>query len=273
MDAYYFLVKEGIFELQKKGVVYKTAPNNGKFKAGEWNDVEFGAISTESGVNLYFKLNGEVIFDYLDRTPEQKQPGMFSMTFKTPKNNTNIVEIKASDNVPTGCYEFSDAMLKEIYSDSSMGGMDTTGDDSYSENGTWADKADVSGGDVSGGDVPDGNDVTVRTTSAANAYGQWELNSGAGGNGKIYKVSYYHIPSVNGDKNVTVTVSGYEGDYTTTVDMSSGSEGYVELGTFKFMAADYKGRLNVKFTCSGGGELNLSNIKYELANDAVDMLK
>ena len=70
-------------------------------------------------------------------------------------------------------------------------------------------------------------------------------------------------------KGQTLTIYNVE-DY-----ISQGEEGYVELGTFKFVAADYIGRLAVRFTASGGGVLNLSNIKYELVDDSAypNMLK
>ena len=104
-DCYYFLVKEDIFEIQKKGAIYETAPNNGKFKAGEWNDVEFGALTTAKGVHMFAKVNGEVIFDYLDTNTPNYKAGMFGVHIQNPEG---IVEIKENENVSTQVFKRSD---------------------------------------------------------------------------------------------------------------------------------------------------------------------
>lgn len=260
-DAYYILIKEDIFELQKRGVIYKTAPNNGKFKAGQWHELEFGSITTENGINMLFKIDGEVIFDYLDKTNPQRRPGAFAMFFSSVQPNT--VEIMDAETVPSGVYQFSDEILKEISQDASSGDVIGTNADTYSERGKWVDKTGKYGDKES----------QVRMSTDANASAKWEMNTGSSGNGKLYKLSYYHIPSENGDKKVNVLVSGYGGEYETTIDLSQGEEGYVELGTFMFIAADYVGRLTVTFTGSGEGELNVSNVKFDYTGEGENMLK
>ncbi len=259
-NAYYILIKEGVFELQKAGEIYKTAPNNGKFKAGQWHDIKFGSITTENGINMYFELDGEVIFDYLDKSSPQKRPGMFAIYASTA---SNVIELAPADNVPAGVYTFSDAILREISTDAAAG--DTLGVDSdgYSERGTWNDNTVLKGE----------NDSPVRSGSGSFTTATWTMNVGKNGNGKLYKVYYYHIPSETGDKNVKVKLSGYNGEYNTTVDMSQGTAGWVELGTFSFMDADYNGRLEISFDSSGEGEVNVSNVKFELANGGEDLLK
>ncbi len=260
-DAYYILIKEDVFELQKKGIIYKTAPNNGKFKAGEWHELKFGSITTENGINMFFEIDGEVIFDYLDKTNPQRRPGSFAMYFRVYQ--PNCVEIMDAETVPTGVYQFSDAILKEMKQDASAGDVLGTNADTYTERGSWTDKAGALGDQES----------QVRTSSGANASAKWEMNAGSNGNSKLYNVSYYHIPSENGDKKVDVLVSGYGGEYKTTIDLSQGEEGYVDLGTFMFIAADYVGRLTVTFTGSGEGELNVSNVKFEHTENGKNMLK
>ena len=261
-DAYYILVKSDIFELQKHGKIYQTAPNNGKMKAGEWYDVEFGAITTQNGINMVFKLNGETIFDYLDKTEPNYKPGMFAV--HAPRAG-NGIEIKQADNIPTGVYEMSEEIKKQVNHKDEDGDTLDINSDEYTEIGEWSTNYSKTGE----------NGSRVRMTSLKDAYATWSMSSGANGNGKLYRVSYYHVPQPDGDKNVAVHVFGYGGDYETTIDLSQGEEGYVELGTFKFVAADYIGRLAVRFTASDGGVLNLSNIKYELVDDSVypNMLK
>ncbi len=259
-QAYYILIKEDVFELQKEGEIYVTAPNNGKFKAGQWHDIKFGSITTENGVNMYFELDGEVIFDYLDKSSPQKKPGMFAM-FVSSKENS--VELAPADSVPTGCYTFSDAILKEIKTDAAAGGMLGTYSVGYSEKGEWTDNPAIVGD----------NGSNVRMSNSAKSSATWTMNAGDAGNTKLYKVYYYHIPTANGDKNVNVKLEGYEGKYETTIDLSQGEKGYVELGTFKFIDADYVGRLDITFSGSGEGEINVSNVKFELADSGENMLK
>lgn len=246
-DAYYILVKPDIFELQKHGKIYMTAPNNGKMKQGEWYDVEFGSITTENGVNMVFKLNGETIFDYLDKNEVQYKPGMFAVF---ASDSAKTVEIKAATNVPQGLYTMSDEILQQIKDKGIVCNTETEG---YSEFGVW-NVSETKTGDLK---------TAVRTNSTKDDWAEWVLNVGEKGNDKMYKVSYYHIPQPDGDKNAKIHVSGRNGDYETTIDLSQGEEGYVEIGTFVFASEDYIGRLNVRFIGSGEGVLNISNIRYE----------
>ncbi len=254
-DAYYILVKPDIFELQKHGKIYATAPNNGKLKAGEWYDIQFGTITTENGINMLFVLNGEVIFDYLDKTDPQHKPGMFAVYAGT---KGQVIEIEDAKIVPEGLYQMSDKILAEISQrDEDTKTYDVSGSE-YVEKGAWNDSLLLKGE----------NNSKVRESSEKDASAKWIMESGAAGNEKLYKVSYYHIPSVNGDKAVKVKFSGYAGEYETTIDLSQGEEGYVELGTFIFMAADNIGRLSVEFIGSGEGNVNVSNVKYELVDES-----
>ena len=253
-DAYYILVKPDIFELQKHGKIYMTAPNNGKMKAGEWYDVQFGAITTEKGINMFFSLNGEVIFDYLDTTDPQYKPGMFAM-FNGMAGN--VIEIADAVSVPEGLYVMSDEIQNQIHAKPDTSKVLKTEGEEYVESGTWKDNPALKGDNAS----------TVRSSAEANASAKWMMNAGSEGNTKLFKVSYYHIPSENGDKNVKVHLSGYAGEYETTIDLSGGEEGYVDIGTFTFMDADYIGRLSITFTGSGEGEVNVSNVKYEMVDE------
>ena len=72
VDAYYVVIKNDLFELQKYGkyeeYIITTEENNGRMPAGEWNDVVMGAIPDENGTRFIFIANGDVIFDYIDST-------------------------------------------------------------------------------------------------------------------------------------------------------------------------------------------------------------
>lgn len=258
-DSYYILIKKDIFELQKHGKIYATAPNNGKFEAGKWYDVQFGSITTENGINMFFKLNDEVIFDYLDKNEPQYKPGMFAMFI----SGANAIDIETANDVSKDMYVMSDAIKAEVARKVEDGDTLNTKSDAYSESGNWTNRTDINGE----------NGAEVRYATKEGATATWVMESGSAGNNGIYKVSYYHIPRENGDKNVNVQLLGYAGDYNTTIDLSQGEAGWVELGTFKFMDADYIGRLSIIFTASGQGELNVSNIKFEKVSDATDMLK
>lgn len=253
-DAYYLVVKRDIIELQKHGRIYEIAENNGRFKEGEWNDMQFGAITTPNGVHMMLKVNGELIFDYLDKTEPNYKPGMFTM-FNGKQGN--VIEVADADYVPESLYVMSDKIVKEINKKEEDGNTVNTSDSMYVETGKWRDSPALRG------DSGDG----VRTTSEAGASAKWIMETGNSGNGKLYKVSYYHIPEAEGDKNVNVYVTGYAGGYETTIDLSSGEEGYVDIGYFTFMDADYIGRCSVIFTGSGTGNLNVSNVKFELVED------
>ncbi len=254
-DMYYVLVKGSIFELQKKGVVYQTAPNNGKFKADQWNDIVFAAITTSKGIHMYFELNGEVIFDYLDTTTPNYNPGMFGIF--TSKIG---IEIADATSVPTTLFQRSEEIQAQLEGGATALGVDTN---YYSETGTWKKHPSLAG--YKGKDV--------RISDSASATAKWEMVGQKTHNGKVYKVSYYHVPSSDGDKNVKVKLETYMGRYETTIDMSSGAAGWVELGTFKFIGVDAMPRCNITFTPSGEGVANINAVKFELTEDGEDMLK
>ena len=71
VDAYYFVIKDDIIELQKYGkyaqYIIAELPNNGALPAGQWNDVVMGAIPEEEGTRIILISNGKVVVDYLDK--------------------------------------------------------------------------------------------------------------------------------------------------------------------------------------------------------------
>lgn len=258
--GYYIVAKQNIFELQYSGTILEIKDNNGILKAGEWNDIQLGAITTENGINLIFVVNGEIVFDYLVKDTPVYSAGMFAAHISS---NNNVLEIAEADNVPDVLFEYSEKIKAEISKKAGDGDVLSTDSEGYVESGTWAYLDDKTGD----------RNSKIRVSSETNASAKWIMNAGTAGNGKIYKVYYYHVPDVNGDKNVEVYVNGYGGDYTKTIDLSSGEEGYVEIGTFKFIDADYIGRLSITFKGSGTGKLNVSNVKFEKTEDGENLLK
>lgn len=77
-----------------------------------------------------------------------------------------------------------------------------------------------------------------------------------------YRIYYYNTGAENSDSAVTVKCSNYLVDETFTIDTSSAPEGWVELGTYRFMTEQASsGALNITFTASGTGSLSVSAIK------------
>ncbi len=252
-DMYYALIKGNVFELQKKGVIYQTAPNNGKFKADQWNDIEFAAVTTSKGIHMYFKLNGEVIFDYLDTTTPNYNPGMFGVY--TSKIG---VEIADATSVPTTLFQRSEEIQAQLDGGATALGTDTN---YYQETGIWTKHSSLTG--YKGKDI--------RTSSSADATARWEMVGPKVHNGKVYKVSYYHVPTNDGDKNVKVKLQSYMGTYETTIDMSKGSAGWTDLGTFRFIDFDAMPRCFITFTPSGEGVANINAVRFEVTEDGEDM--
>lgn len=71
MVNYSFYFKEKLIEFQRYsngGGIIDTCENNGIIKAGEWADIEIGALDVEGGIQVYLKANGEELFNYFDDT-------------------------------------------------------------------------------------------------------------------------------------------------------------------------------------------------------------
>ncbi len=252
-DVHHILINTDEIVLRRRNRVCAVISNKGKIEAGEWYEVQFGAITTQNGVHIIFKVNGETLFDYLDKSDSQNKPGMFAVfTY-----NDNVIEIADAENVPQGLYRMSPQILSELEQREEDGKVLDVDANEYIEKGTWSDNGVLRGE----------NGSKVRTAQNSTSSAKWILEAGKKGNGKLYRVFYYHIPSAEGDPNVTIRISGYMGEYETQVDMSKGKMGYVEIGTFLFLSADYVGRVSVEFTGSGSGNVNVSNVKFEVADE------
>ncbi len=252
--SYYIIVKPHIFELQKQGSIQKTAPHRGQFKTGEWNDVEIAAITTIKGVHVFLKLNDEVIFDFLDTTTPNYEPGRFIAY--VPKGM--VMTLADADEVPTGLFERSDEIQAQLSEGIVTLDVNST---TYAETGEWKVNSTIKG--------DKGTDV--RTSSETGATATWTMIGDRAELGKVFKVSYYHVPSADGDKNVKVKVGNYRGLYETTIDLSKGEEGWVDLGTVMFINASNVTEGSVSFEGSGNGSVNVNRVRFGVVEGAVDM--
>lgn len=210
-DCYYVLVKKDIFELQKKGKILATFENNGIIEAGKEYNITLGAVTLESGVNLYVEVDGKVIFDYLDTDDTKDLPGMFGVYI--PGGAT--MKISKADNVPTGLFTPSQAIIDA----GTLGAktiFDTKSDSFEYSEGLFADNGYNRN--------PDGA-VEYESTSAG-AQARW--NMVAKGD-TTYEVYYFHHGAPGNDNNVEITLNGKDGTYKTKVDMSKGAEEYILL--------------------------------------------
>lgn len=256
-DCYYIIVKKDVFELQKKGLVLKTEPNDGIVVEGKENEVTLGAVTIEGGVNLYAEINGKVIFDYLDTSETMDLAGMF--TIRLPKETS--ITISKADNVPTELFQPSQKIIEEATLGSKTV-YDTTSDGFEFVNGTFADyKYDRQ---------PEGAKEYISTDVGAEA--RWSMETKGE---TTFEVYYFHHGAEGNDNNAEIIISGKDGTYRKTVDFSIGGEEYKYLGTFKFVSDNNTiGRASLVIKGSGNGKLPVSTIYIrETTNDKPDMFK
>lgn len=78
--SYVFSVTKSLIELQafkpptQIGKIYTTVPNDYLLE-GKEHDIEFGAIPVKNGVRLILRIDGQIIFDYLDQLNFIEQGG------------------------------------------------------------------------------------------------------------------------------------------------------------------------------------------------------
>lgn len=107
--GYLFIVKENIFEMQTShGTYYKALPNF-NIKAGEWYEIQLGAVTTPTGVLWFSIIDGKLIFAELDQTVHQVTEGG---RFAIRTNDTDSIHIKPSTNIPE-----RQSLIEKIYSE------------------------------------------------------------------------------------------------------------------------------------------------------------
>lgn len=257
-SSYLMVIKENLFELQKynpgapKTGVLKTYPNNGEFKFGEWNDITFGAVDVESGVEILLKIGDKVIFDWLDTEVPNFEPGSFVIT---PPGKGATVSVAPCDNLPTGEYIPDSSLFEENSGKAET--VYTVKDSIYNEKGTWTDfMAQGYGSDH------------VRISTGGEAV--WEKTV----SNDIIDVYYWHTPLADGDKNAkvvfyTLNPQGTQREHEIRVNFAAGTAGWQKIGSFKplsFHATE--GLLGVKIAGSGKGIIPASAIKSVIADMA-----
>lgn len=238
--CYYIVVKKDLVELQGLGTILETKPNT-YIKSGEWHNIEFGAVPTVKGINIYFAVDGEVVFDRLEQTKVQTEEGMFGLYVQSEQNIT----VRTPETPAEGMFELSEKIQNEI------AGKDIkiyTGDE-FTLEGNWQ--------------ILDNDGYENQKYAVSSKKGDKAYYVMLGDNACEYKVYYYHKPSDENDNNVEIFLTGYADEYKTNVDMTKGEEGFVELGTFTFQDADYQGRLTINFTGSGNGKVPVTAVKIE----------
>lgn len=260
-DCYYVAIKDNIFELQRKGKILQVVDNNGIVKENTWYDFQLGCVTVEGGVNIVFNVNGQPVFDYLDNSAEAEyRSGSFAMNIR---QNTGV-SIAEPSYVPEGFFVPSEAIQEAVSSGKSTAfdfGADgfTKVAGEWSENKNYSQNSDSETGEI--------------FATEAGAAARWMIKADGD---TTYRVYYWNNPSADNDSAVTFTASGKDGTYKKTIDMTAGEEGYVELGTFKFVSDDAKvGIINLVFESSGGGKLPLSSVKIQKVDKTKypDMLK
>ena len=245
INNYLIVIKPDLIEFQKynpaapkKGILSKY--NNTFIKDGEWADIEFGAVDVVGGVNVFLKVNGVEVFSELDANTPNFNEGYFTVF---PGSAGGVIELKQADpaSVPAEEFFFKGSTEKEeektVYNFSNK---------IVTSTGTWTD-ADAT--------TIDGSKVKISTEPNASAkYTVTDTNM-------PYKVYYYHKPFEGADKNATVTMTAYTptigGNVTVVknIDLSSGKEGWVYLGTYECASHIQTGTIEVEFKGSGTGTL------------------
>ncbi len=256
-DSYYIVIKKDLFELQKTGTIIDTKENNGIVEVGKENEVTFGAVGVEGGINIYLEINGTVVFDYLDTDELLAREGMFGIHI--PNNATMTITDNA--DIPTEFFTPSANILDEI-----MYGKKTvynTDDEGFKVvKGTFNESANTNNSDSSKELI--GMDAGAEAIWTMTAKGD-----------TTYEIFYYHRPADGNDNAVEVIITGKDGTYRTKVDMTAGEEGYKSLGTFKFTSDNAAiGMTSVIFRGSGNGKMPISTVYIrETTSDKPDMLK
>lgn len=260
-SSYLIVIKEDIFELQKykpgapvTGIL-TTAVNNGIISDGQWCDIEFGAVNVDSGVELLFKVNGKVIFDYYDNEVPIHDEGYFVVI---PPNSNGAISIAPADSIPEGYYEPSDSLFEKNEADEVGDVFDETSKE-YSKQGSWAES-----------EITGYGDKKVLVSGDVQAKAVYNLARAR----ESYKIYYYHSSIEDGDKNASILCRYTDGnsgtkDYIKKVNFSDGESGWKEIGVFEFTSANASsGNIDIEISGSGNGKIVSAPIKLVKANNS-----
>ena len=99
IKSYLIIIKKDIIELhvynaQERGIVRTVA--NKYIEPGEWFDIETGAIDVDGGVQILVRINGTVLFNYLDTTRNDASGGIMQFS----NLGCDYVEVGESSEIP-----------------------------------------------------------------------------------------------------------------------------------------------------------------------------
>jgi len=220
---YLVVVKPDIFEFQKympgagaTGVL-ETKPNDAVIEPGEWYDIEFGAVDCDGGVQVFFKVDGETIFDFYDSETPIYSEGYFCI--KPPNGE---VQIAPADSLPEGFYEPPADIASRgesiIYTDDSS---------EFDTEDQWT---------STGGTTLGYNQKGAVISKFKSGTGTYTLKGKREDRDMFY---YWHDAVEGGDPDASMNiVFNYDGSsemvINRKIDFSSGTSGWKPLGAFVF---------------------------------------
>lgn len=245
--AYTVVVKADLIEFQKRATVVATHPNDvkkGPITDGGWHDWEIVTADIEGGVGIKVFIDGVQIIEYIDESGAYHQEG--TLVINTYKDMP--FELTAPTEKKEGIYDAEAEFVKEDNI------IRAHSHESLVKTGTFTESS-LKGYDDKDVIISDGSDATA----------MWAETFDSG----YYKVSYYHTPVENGDRNAKVTMEsggGISGNtsYSIPVDFSKGEPGWVDLGTILIMGITGKvGDFKFYIESEGGGVIPVSAYKLE----------
>ena len=240
LKSYFLVIKPEQIEFQKKNPaaattgVITTYPNQ-YIREDEWVDVEFGSVDVPGGVNIFLKVNGNIVLNEYDTETPCFGDGYFVIR---PGGEGAVVELQEASSVPTEEFVYSGAssmdQAKTIYNLESRNAVKT---------GVWTNSDDKT---ADGSTIWTSVDPTASVTYTVT---DTEVP---------YKTYYYHEPIAGGDPNATISMVAYsptDGGKTNVVrkiDFSQGEKGWVYLGTYECASHSKTG--DIVFTIEGSGQ-------------------
>lgn len=250
--AYTVVVKADLIELQKGAKVVATHPNDvksGPITDGGWHEWEIVTADITGGVGIKVFIDGVQLIEYIDESEALHQEGTFVInTYKDMP-----FEVAAPTEKIEGFYDAENEFIKaddNIIRDESHKSLIKTG--TFTE-------STVKG--------HDGKNISVSDGNVAEALWKETFDSG------YYKVSYYHTPIENGDKNAKVIMEsggGISGNtsYSIPVDFSEGESGWIDMGTILIMGINGQvGDFKFYIKSEGGGIIPITAYKLETSTE------
>lgn len=238
---YLIVAKADVFEFQKyqpgasaTGVL-ETKPNDGIIESGQWYDIEFGVADADGGVQVFFKVNGDTVFDFYDTENPVYTPGYFCV-----KPGNGELKIKAADSLPEEYYDppadIAERGASIVYTQSSA---------EYTSESKWKSNKDTTMGY---------NEKGAYLSESKQPSASYLIKGKREDKAMFY---YWHEAVEEGDKNATMTLTfNFDGTgdvvLTRKIDFTRGQSGWTPIGALPFN--DFGGNGTVKIEIAGSGE-------------------